>query len=85
MISVFQFFSDICINFLCNGGQAAVYAFVKFPRGCASKSVSFEAVNNGAELLRYDIEFPTSISALDLNLLDNLVNCKQRVSADSKV
>ncbi|KAH0683557.1 hypothetical protein KY289_021309 [Solanum tuberosum] len=64
---------------------AAVYAFVKFPRGCASKSVSFEAVNNGAELLRYDIEFPTSISALDLNLLDNLVNCKQRVSADSKV
>ncbi|XP_049392138.1 midasin isoform X1 [Solanum stenotomum] len=64
---------------------AAVYAFVKFPRGCASKSVSFDAVNNGVELLHYDIEFPTSISALDLNLLDNLVNCKQRVSADSKV
>ncbi|KAG5612477.1 hypothetical protein H5410_023758 [Solanum commersonii] len=64
---------------------AAVYAFVKFPRGCASKSVSFDAVNNGAELLRYDIEFPTSISTLDLNLLDSLVNCKQRVSTDSKV
>lgn len=64
---------------------AAVYAFVRFPRGCASKSVLFNAVNNGTELLRYDIELPTSISALDLNLLDNLVNCNQRISTDSKM
>lgn len=58
---------------------------MRFPRGCASKSVSFNAVNNGTELLRYDIELPTSISALDLNLLDNLVSCKRRISNDSKV
>lgn len=58
---------------------------MRFPRGCASKSVLFNAVNNGTELLRYDIELPTSISALDLNLLDNLVNCNQRISTDSKV
>lgn len=58
---------------------------MRFPRGCTSKSVLFNAVNNGTELLRYDIELPTSISALDLNLLDDLVNCKQRISTDSKV
>ncbi|KAK4348719.1 hypothetical protein RND71_031474 [Anisodus tanguticus] len=63
----------------------AVYAFVRFPRGCAAQSVSFNADNKCTELLRYDIELPTSISALDLNLLDNLVNCKRRVNTDSKV
>ncbi|KAF3652458.1 putative midasin-like isoform X7 [Capsicum annuum] len=65
---------------------AAVYAFVRFPRGCASKSVSFSAADNKcAKLLRYDIELPSIISALDLNLLENLINFKQRVDNDSKM
>lgn len=73
-------------TFFCNGGKAAVYAFVRFPRGCASKSVSFSAADNKcAKLLRYDIELPSIISALDLNLLENLINFKQRVDNDSKV
>ncbi|CAN4116387.1 unnamed protein product [Withania somnifera] len=64
---------------------AAVYAFVRFPRGCSSKSVSFSAESKCPELLRYDIELPTNISGLDFNLLENLVNCKRRVNTDSKM
>ncbi|XP_059279886.1 midasin isoform X2 [Lycium ferocissimum] len=65
--------------------MAAVYGFVRFPRGCAEKFVSFNADKKCTELLCYDIEVPTSISALDLNLLDNLVNHQRRVNTDSKV
>lgn len=71
--------------FFCNGGKASVYAFVRFPRGCAAKAVSFNADNKYTELLRYDIEFPTNISAMDLDMLDNLVNYQRKVSIDSKV
>nr|XP_009757416.1 PREDICTED: midasin [Nicotiana sylvestris] len=64
---------------------ASVYAFVRFPRGCAAKAVSFNADNKCTELLRYDIELPTNISAMDLDMLDNLVNYQRKVSIDSKM
>ncbi|CAA2972808.1 midasin isoform X1 [Olea europaea subsp. europaea] len=50
-----------------------IYAFMRFPRGCAARSVSVNLDNKQAKLVSSDIELPTSIGAVNINLLEKII------------
>lgn len=53
--------------------QHTIYAFMRFPRGCAARSVSVNLDNKQAKLVSSDIELPTSIGAVNINLLEKII------------
>ncbi|CAA3030254.1 midasin [Olea europaea subsp. europaea] len=50
-----------------------IYTFMRFPRGCAARTVSINVDNKQAKLSSSDIELPTSIGAVNLNLLEKII------------
>ncbi|KAK4427378.1 Midasin [Sesamum alatum] len=51
---------------------ATIYKFLRFPRVCASKIVSVN-VGRRPELSTHEIELPTSVEEIDMNMLRNIV------------
>ncbi|KAL2462441.1 ATPase [Forsythia ovata] len=50
-----------------------IYSFMRFPRGCAARTVSVNVDNKQAKLLSSNIDLPTIIGAIHLNLLEKII------------
>ncbi|CAK9179916.1 unnamed protein product [Ilex paraguariensis] len=59
-----------------------IYSFMRFPRGCSPKSVSIKSGSRKAKLSYSDIDFPTSIEAVDIDLLENLVTLTSELNTN---
>ncbi|KAK9282811.1 hypothetical protein L1049_011033 [Liquidambar formosana] len=62
-----------------------IYSFMRFPRGCAFKSISVEVNRRQPEFLSFDVNFPTDIWAVDMALLEKLVTITRDINADNTV